>query len=100
MADKKHNLALSFLDEAHVVFSTLSSSGMQSLEDCSPFQLLIVDEAAQAVELSTLVPLRLGCSQCVLVGDPQQVTDRLIRIFHFEIRRLLVGEGGGREVQD
>jgi hypothetical protein len=29
MADKKHALSISFLDAAHVVFSTLSSSGMQ-----------------------------------------------------------------------
>jgi senataxin len=32
-----------------------------------------VDEAAQAVELSTLIPLRLGVKQLVLVGDPQQL---------------------------
>jgi senataxin len=35
--------------------------------------VLVVDEAAQAVEMSTLIPLRLGVKQCVLVGDPQQL---------------------------
>lgn len=34
---------------------------------------MVVDEAAQSVELSTLIPLRFGCRQCVLVGDPQQL---------------------------
>ena len=34
---------------------------------------MVIDEAAQAVELSTLIPLRYGCKQCVLVGDPKQL---------------------------
>lgn len=33
----------------------------------------MIDEAAQAVELSTLIPLRYGCKRCVLVGDPKQL---------------------------
>jgi senataxin len=37
-------------------------------------QVVVVDEAAQSVEMSTLIPLQLlnGC-HCVLVGDPQQL---------------------------
>lgn len=35
--------------------------------------MVVVDEAAQAVEPSTLIPLRYGCVQAVLVGDPAQL---------------------------
>ena len=37
------------------------------------FEIVVIDEAAQAVELSTLIPLRYGCKRCVLVGDPKQL---------------------------
>jgi hypothetical protein len=32
-----------------------------------------VDEAAQAVELTCLIPLRLHCPRLVLIGDPMQL---------------------------
>jgi senataxin len=32
-----------------------------------------VDEAGQAVEPSTLIPLQCGAKKCILVGDPQQL---------------------------
>ena len=32
------------------------------------FDLIIVDEAAQSMELSTLIPLRFNCSKMILVG--------------------------------
>lgn len=38
-----------------------------------PFDIVVIDEAAQAVEPSTLIPLRYGATQVVLVGDPQQL---------------------------
>ena len=84
-----------------IVFTTLSSSGLQvlqtpsgreddvemkarrcavvciyagvvviSLRKCTgfSFDLIIVDEAAQSVELSTLIPLRFNCKKMILVG--------------------------------
>lgn len=45
-------------DEAHLVFSTLNSSGLQCMDHTSPFEVLVVDEAAQSVEVSTIIPLR------------------------------------------
>eukprot|EP00937_MAST-01D_sp_MAST-1D-sp2_P006031 g6031.t1 len=66
-------LETSLLDSAHIVCTTLSSTGLDAFEDAEPFDILIVDEAAQSVELSTLVPLRLGIRQCILVGDPKQL---------------------------
>ena len=35
-------------------------------------------EAAQAIELSTLIPLRYGCKRCILVGDPKQLPPTVI----------------------
>lgn len=44
---------------------------------CS-FEAVIIDEAAQAVELDTLIPLRYGCRNCILVGDPLQLPATVI----------------------
>ncbi|KAJ3270618.1 DEAD-box type RNA helicase [Terramyces sp. JEL0728] len=65
----------SILLRADIVLSTLSGSGhdcLAELRGCT-FETVIIDEACQAVELSTLIPLRYGCSKCILVGDPQQL---------------------------
>lgn len=40
----------------------------------SCFPVVICDEAAQCVELSTLIPLRHGAEQCVMVGDHRQLS--------------------------
>ncbi|OMO92078.1 putative helicase MAGATAMA 3 [Corchorus olitorius] len=56
------------LDEAVIVFSTLSFSGSSVLTKMnSGFDVVIIDEAAQAVEPATLVPLASGCKQVFLV---------------------------------
>jgi len=39
---------------------------------------MVIDEAAQAIELSSLIPLKYGCSKCVMVGDPQQLPPTVI----------------------
>ncbi|OAG29258.1 regulator of nonsense transcripts 1 [Nematocida displodere] len=56
----------------NLVFSTLSYAGSSSLAK-STFDLVIVDEACQATEPSTLIPLRTKPSRFVLVGDPMQL---------------------------
>ena len=33
----------------------------------------MIDESAQAVEISTLIPLKYGCERLILVGDPKQL---------------------------
>ena len=43
------------------------------MKDELRFETIIVDEAAQATEPSTLIPLRYGCRRLVLVGDPRQL---------------------------
>jgi senataxin len=37
------------------------------------FETVIIDEAAQCVEASALIPLKYGCAKCILVGDPKQL---------------------------
>ena len=69
----RHQLETTLLDSAHIVCTTLNSAGHPCMEATMPFNVVIIDEAAQAVELSTLIPLNLGPSTCVLVGDPQQL---------------------------
>ncbi|CAF0898170.1 unnamed protein product [Didymodactylos carnosus] len=39
----------------------------------SLFNLLIIDEAAQCLEIDSYIPLRLGINRIILVGDPEQL---------------------------
>jgi senataxin len=62
------------LGNAHVICATLSGSGHEMFQGFSiEFETVIVDEAAQCVEMSALIPLKYGCSKCILVGDPKQL---------------------------
>lgn len=57
------------LNEADVICATLSGAGHEMLTSMDlTFSAVIVDEAAQAVEISALIPLKYNCSRCVLVG--------------------------------
>jgi len=42
------------------------------------FDVLVIDEAAQASEVAVLPPLSLSCRRCVLIGDPQQLPATVI----------------------
>jgi senataxin len=53
--------------EADVICSTLSGAGQELLEKFQ-YEIIIIDEASQAVELSSLIPLRYNCRRCVMVG--------------------------------
>lgn len=62
------------LDNAHVICATLSGSGHEMFQNLNiEFETVIIDEAAQSIELSALIPLKYGCSKCILVGDPKQL---------------------------
>ena len=61
---EKERARLSILEDAHIVCSTLSFAGSGIFARMSRrFDVIIIDEAAQAVEPSTLVPLVNGCKQ-------------------------------------
>ncbi|KAL5341512.1 SEN1 N terminal-domain-containing protein [Aspergillus crustosus] len=62
------------IDGAHVICATLSGSGHDMFQNLSiEFETVVIDEAAQSIELSALIPLKYGCSKCILVGDPKQL---------------------------
>jgi senataxin len=58
---------MAVLAEADVICSTLSGSGHDVLEALD-FDMIIIDEAAQAIELSSLIPLKYNVTRCVMVG--------------------------------
>ncbi|XP_078172250.1 putative helicase MAGATAMA 3 isoform X2 [Carex rostrata] len=75
----RDRIRASILDEAAIVFSTLSFSGSSAFSRMGrPFDVVIIDEAAQAVEPAILVPLAHGCRQVFLVGDPVQLPATVI----------------------
>ncbi|KAH9249683.1 hypothetical protein BASA81_012652 [Batrachochytrium salamandrivorans] len=65
------------LTQSNLVFSTLSQCGSPAICEIAPkhvrFQACVIDEAAQCVEPSVLVPLSLGVERCIMVGDPKQL---------------------------
>ncbi|KAG0464618.1 hypothetical protein HPP92_018782 [Vanilla planifolia] len=70
----RDKIRASILDESAIVFSTLSFSGSALFNRMNRmFDVVIIDEAAQAVEPATLVPLAHGCKQVFLIGDPVQL---------------------------
>ncbi|XP_031745144.1 uncharacterized protein LOC101216410 isoform X2 [Cucumis sativus] len=87
----KHKLRKSILREAEIVVSTLSGSGgdlyavcAESILSCkfgsssenTLFDAVVIDEAAQALEPATLIPLQLlksSAIRCIMVGDPKQL---------------------------
>lgn len=66
------------IEGADIICTTLSSSVGTKIEDLARqerlnFSCCIVDEATQSNEQETLIPLMLGISRLVLVGDPAQL---------------------------
>lgn len=62
------------LRSAQVICATLSGSSHSVLLSLGmKFDTVIIDEAAQCIELSALIPLKYGCKQCIMVGDPNQL---------------------------
>ncbi|TMW63612.1 hypothetical protein Poli38472_002553 [Pythium oligandrum] len=67
-------MTASILSHASIIACTLSKAGSGPLSTLQRgFDALIIDEAAQAVEVSTLVPIRERVARVVLVGDPKQL---------------------------
>ena len=58
---------IDILNEADVICCTLSGSGHEAL-DGYQFDMVIIDEAAQAIELSSLIPLKFQAERSVMVG--------------------------------
>lgn len=71
---KRRSVQQRILDGAQVLCATLSGSGHEMFKNLNvEFETVIIDEAAQCVELSALIPLKYGATKCILVGDPKQL---------------------------
>ncbi len=59
------------IESAFIICTTLSMSGCEKLEmiKSGEFEYLIIDEACQSVELSTLIPFDHAPKKAILVGD-------------------------------
>jgi senataxin len=67
------------LNGADVVFSTLAFSGSATFKKITaPFDTIVIDEAAQALEPSCLVPQNAGTKQVYMIGDPVQLPATVI----------------------
>ncbi len=70
----KRRVQQGILNDSHVICATLSGSGHEMFQNLNiEFETVVIDEAAQSIELSALIPLKYGCSKCILVGDPKQL---------------------------
>ncbi|RKO92695.1 AAA domain-containing protein, partial [Blyttiomyces helicus] len=80
----KRSGKIKIIMDADVVLCTLSGAGHDILSEVNDsnfeFPTVIVDEACQSVELSSLIPLRYGAKKCIMVGvlypnrsDPKQL---------------------------
>ncbi|OLL26822.1 putative ATP-dependent helicase [Neolecta irregularis DAH-3] len=66
---QRRSLQMEILNNAEVICCTLSGSGHEMLTSMAVnFETVIIDEAAQCIELSALIPLKYGCKRCILVG--------------------------------
>ncbi|KAF4975965.1 hypothetical protein FZEAL_7317 [Fusarium zealandicum] len=71
---RRRQVQQDILNSAQVLCATLSGSGHEMFRNLDvEFETVIIDEAAQCVELSALIPLKYGCCKCILVGDPKQL---------------------------
>jgi superfamily I DNA and/or RNA helicase len=60
------------LKRAKVVFCTCVAAGSEMIEKIH-FDAVVLDEAAQVTEPTSVIPLGRGCRQLVLVGDHCQL---------------------------
>ncbi|KAF9242609.1 SEN1 N terminal-domain-containing protein [Melanogaster broomeanus] len=68
----RRRFRMEVLQEADVICATLAGAGHESVEQLE-FEMVIIDEAAQAIELTSLIPLKFHTPKCIMVGDPQQL---------------------------
>ncbi|GAA5875105.1 hypothetical protein JCM16303_005010 [Sporobolomyces ruberrimus] len=79
MDAEQRKMRIKILSEADVICSTLSGAGHDYMAQLPfDFETVIIDEAAQSIELSSLIPLKYGCTKCILVGDPLQLPPTVI----------------------
>jgi hypothetical protein len=76
----KYGIMKRMLNEAQVICATCVGSTSEFLKGIS-FTRVIIDEATQATEMATLIPLIRNCQQLVLIGDHKQLPPTVISTF-------------------
>jgi senataxin len=72
--DKKRTAELELLQTVDIVFTTLSGAASKCLEKLDRrFELVVIDEACQTVELTSLIPLQYKARKVIMIGDPMQL---------------------------
>uniref|UniRef100_A0A6P6YJI6 Helicase sen1-like n=1 Tax=Dermatophagoides pteronyssinus TaxID=6956 RepID=A0A6P6YJI6_DERPT len=85
--DGAMSLQNSLIERANIICCTLSIAGSSALVNSgAEFDVVIIDEASQGVELSTLIPLRSKCKSMVLVGDPRQLPPTVLSRLVLQMR--------------
>ena len=75
----RRSLQTALISESTIVCCTLSAAGSDLMRTVKHgFETVLIDEAAQAVEVSTLIPLRYQVKRCIMVGDPAQLPATVI----------------------
>ncbi|ORX42804.1 P-loop containing nucleoside triphosphate hydrolase protein [Piromyces finnis] len=70
---------MSIFEEADVIITTLSSSNSEYFKNIkNKFTLLVIDEASQASELTTLIPFCHNIPKAILIGDPNQLPPTIL----------------------
>lgn len=95
--------ALARLKEARLVFTTCAGAGLGLLRSES-FDIVIIDEASQQTEPTSLIPLVKGCSRATLVGDHVQLRatvqrHAVLEMFDVSLFERLYRDHSGRGIQ-
>jgi senataxin len=61
------------LKKSLIIYTTLSCASYSFFEKIPRKETLIMDEAAQAIEILTLAPIRSNCKKLIMIGDIQQL---------------------------
>ena len=72
MKQARHDALKRTLNHAQVICATCVGAGSGILEK-KMFEAVLIDEASQATEIATIIPIIHGCQTLVLVGDHHQL---------------------------
>jgi len=79
-------LEMQMLNNANLIFATLSVVGRKQCKEMNPVDDCIIDEAAQAPEPACLIPLVLNPKRLLLVGDPKQLPATIVSRLAVEMK--------------
>lgn len=78
LSASREEIESKLLNNATIIFSTLSVSGRQAILEMNDVNTLIVDEAGQSVEAETLIAFQHNPQKVLLVGDTKQLPATVI----------------------